>query len=342
MEAQNPYSYSHSYGHHMATGGGIYEGTLWGFTYPVDVAFGGQGTLYVLSRGRQYQRVTILTTSDELLGNFARGGTSDGQLMWPVSIVLDRDGNVYVSDEALHRISIFDKDGNFLGKWGVQGKGEGQLDRPSGIAFDAEDNLLVADGLNHRIQRFTKDGRYLGGWGRQGRGDGEFDIPWGINLDQAGNVYVADWRNDRIQKFNADGEHMATWGISGQGDGQFRRPSSVAVDADGNVCVADWGNERMQMLDPDGRHLVTMWGEGTLSKWAMDYVLSSVGYLEQRQKADWNPPLDLSPDDDAYRHEAASIESRFWGLTSVRIDGEGSMHVVESIRNRVQVYHRHK
>ena len=341
MEAQNLYRYSHCYGRYIAPAGGDYEGFLDGFTYPVDVAFGQRGTLYVLNRGRGLQRVTILTAEEEPLGNFGRFGQDDGQMTWPSSIALDREGNVYVSDDALHRISIFDSQGNFLNKWGVQGNAEGELDRPSSIAFDRDDNLLVADGMNHRIQRFTKDGSHLGGWGGQGQGSGQFNIPWGISLDAEGNVYVADWRNDRIQKFDADGNHVAGLGVSGQGEGEFRRPSGVAVDRDGNICVADWGNERVQVLGPDGGHLLTLWGDGTtLSRWAMDYVLSSEGYLEQREKADWSPVLELSPDDDVYREHASGLERHFWGPTSVRIDDEGNMYVVESSRHRIQVYRR--
>ena len=87
--------------------------------------------------------VTVCSVEEDYIGTFGIGGSDDGQLMWPVSIATDRDDNVYISDEALHRISIFDRDGHFVTKWGVQGSGNGQFDRPAGIAFDSNDNLLV-------------------------------------------------------------------------------------------------------------------------------------------------------------------------------------------------------
>ena len=123
-----------------------------------------------------------------------------------VSIALDRNENVYVADQWLHRISIFDKDGEFLDKWGSAGGGDGQLNQPFGIAFEGEENLCVVDSNNNRVQRFTKDGKFLQKWGEAGSGPGQFNLPWGIALDQMGNVYVAEWRNDRIQKFTANGE----------------------------------------------------------------------------------------------------------------------------------------
>jgi len=242
------YEYSHTIGFHSLRGRG--------FNNPVDVAVGRDGVLYVVNRvGPEvtvrlgYKRVTMCTVEEEYLGEFGTGGLEDGQIMWPASIAIDRADNVYISDEALHRISVFDKQGRYLDRWGVKGTGDGEFNRPAGITFDRDDNLLVVDGLNSRIQRFAGDGRFLGSWGQGGTGSGEFNVPWGIAIDGEGDVYVADWRNDRIQKFDAEGGHLATWGRPGQGEGEFSRPSGIAVDADGNIFVADWGNERVQLLD---------------------------------------------------------------------------------------------
>ena len=148
---------------------GIYAMGGRGFLNPVDVAPARDGVLYVLNRSDEetadrmtYKRVTVCTVDEEYIGEFSTGGTENGQLMWPVSIALDRDENIYISDEALHRVSIFNKQGQFLDKWGVKGRGDGEFDRPAGLAFDENDNLLVVDSLNHRVQRYTKDGRLLG------------------------------------------------------------------------------------------------------------------------------------------------------------------------------------
>ena len=95
-----------------------------GFNSPVDVALGPNGLMYVLNRTGpeigerlEYKRVTICTVDEDYHGEFSSGGTEDGQMMWPASIALDGEGNVFISDEALHRVSIFDSRGNFLDKW---------------------------------------------------------------------------------------------------------------------------------------------------------------------------------------------------------------------------------
>ena len=51
-----------------------------------------------------------------------------------MSIAVDSEVNVYVSDEWLHRINVYSSDGEYLRTWGIQGSGDGELDRPSGLA----------------------------------------------------------------------------------------------------------------------------------------------------------------------------------------------------------------
>ena len=338
MSALDEYRYTHTIG--------LFANTGRGFQNPVDIALGRDGVLYVLSRGSSdlelrlpYKRVTMCTAEEDYLGEFSSGGTEDGQMMWPVSIAINRDDNVYISDEALQRISIFDKGGRYLNKWGLKGKGDGEFDRPAGIAFDRDDNLLVVDGLNNRVQKYTKDGAFLGAWGKAGTGDGEFNMPWGISIDGAGDVYIADWRNDRLQKFDAEGKHLASWGTSGSEDGEFYRPAGVTVDQEGSIYIADWGNERVQILGPHGDFHAKLRGESTLSKWSEDYFVANRDELEERMKADLEPELDLLPDD-RLRDESASIEKLFWGPISVKVDSQGRVYVVDSCRYRIQVYQK--
>ena len=241
--------------------------------YPVDLAIGEEGRVYCLSRGDGYTEIVRTTWDDEYLGSISSVGGGEGQMTWPAALIRDRDEDLLVSDEALHRISKFSREGEFLGSWGEQGDGDGQLNRPSGIAFDSEENIYVVDTLNHRIQKFTKDGAFLLKWGRFG--DGEFNMPWGITVDERGDVYVSDWRNDRIQKFSADGQFVFMLGASGEGDGQFNRPAGLAVDPDGDIYVADLHNDRVQQFDATGRYLDKFIGDATLGKAARTYVLTN-------------------------------------------------------------------
>ena len=335
-----------SYNYDRTVGRAEFAGT--GFRLPVDLALRRDGRIYVLNRGSEFMgqstRVTMLTIDEDYIGEFSKGGEGDGDLVWPSSIALDNDQNVYVSDDALNRISIFDKDGEFLGKWGEPGSSDGQISKPSGIRFDKDDDLLIVDAGNHRIQKFTKDGKFLAKWGEAGTEDGQFNLPWGLTIDHRGDVYVADWYNDRIQKFAADGRFLAAFGASG-GDihrdplagtgyripidppippgGGFNRPAGLAVDKDGDIYVADWGNNRVQALTPDGRHIATFTGDAGLSKWATEKLYSNPDMARQYEVC-----LDKEP----WR--------RLWGPIAVAVDDQGRIIIVDSYRNRLQVYQK--
>lgn len=316
-----------------------------GFSYAMDLALGTNGLIYVVNRGSEYRpdgvRIGVMTLDEQYVTEFSRFGSGDGELTWPTCIALDSNQNVYVTDEALNRISIFDKDGEFLSKWGVPGSGDGEFNKPSGIKLDKEDNVYVVDSSNNRVQKFTKDGRFLSKWGTQGSGEGQFNLPWGIAIDSKGDVYVADWRNNRIQNFTADGQFLAEFGSSGgaqpvffastaaagelnptQGrPGEFNRPTAVAVDKQGDIYVADWGNDQVQVLSPDGRHITTFSGEANISKWGQDQLNANPDMVRQRALM-----RDMSP------------ERHFWRPKAIVIDDEGRIIILDSNRNRLQVY----
>ena len=322
------FQYSHTIGRQEFTGSGFRE--------PVAIARGEGELLYVANRSFSHRpegkRVTICTVGEDYIGQFALGAseagkeidaTADGSMVWPTSIALDKEGNVYLSDEWLNRISIFTKDGDWIGKWGTSGEGDGEINRPSGLSFDGDDNLYMVDSLNSRIQKFTKDGKFLGKWGRAGSGDGEFNMPWGLDVDGNGDVYVADWRNDRIQKFSPDGQFLMKFGTPGTGDGEFNRPSGVAVDKEGVIYVADWGNNRLQVFGADGGFITKKTGDATISKWGMDKIDANPEVWRERAIA-----------------QGLEREKLFDGPVAVEVDDEGRIFVAEITRTRIQVYRK--
>ena len=302
------------------------------FINPVGMVRGADDRIYVVNRGYGWRadgiRITICTVGEEYLGEFGKSAlivgeeaAKDAPLVWPASIALDRQGQVYVVDEWVSRISIFTPKGDLISYWGTRGEGDGEFNRPSGIVFDADDNIYLADAGNNRIQKFTRDGKFLLKWGRAGTGDGEFNLPWGIDIDQRGDVYVVDWRNDRIQKFTSDGQFLMRFGRSGSADGQFNRPTSVAVDKEGTIYVTDWGNERVQIFDRGGAFIAKLTGDATVSKWAKE-------------------KLDSNPDMWRAREVAHFLEREklFQGPIAVEVDDQGRIFVVDCARSRIQVY----
>ena len=286
-------------------------------TNPVAVACGAEGRLYVLCRGGIQVEIRRTNWDDENLGTI-----SDGKLQWPAALVADEDEDLYVSDEAAHRISVFSREGDLLRIWGEHGDAAGRLDRPSGLALDGQGNIYVADTLNHRIQRFTTRGDFLATWGEHGRGEGQLNMPWGLAVDELGDVYVADWRNDRVQKFTSDGQLVLAFGTSGSGDGELNRPSGVAVDTDGDIYVADRGNDRVQLFNPQRRYVEKFVGDATLSRSGRDYVIANAVTLRLRDDSNLEP------------------QKRLRGPISVTIDDQGRMLIPDFGSHRIQVYQK--
>ncbi len=248
--------------------------------FPVDVAFGKDDVVYILlrSEGASLIRVWSLDDAEQLSGDLVQiggYGRADGQFEWPVQVITDANGDLFVSDEAVHRISRFQPDGEFVSKFGDEGEGPGELQGPAGIAFDPEGNLVIVDSQNHRVQRFTADGEFLDGFGSQGCEPGQFELPMGVHVDELGNVYVADWGNQRVQKLSPTGEPLMVIGQEGSSDGEFNRPTGVAVDGHGDIYVCDWGNNRVQLFNQEGRYIWKFLGDASLSRVSRTYMMTN-------------------------------------------------------------------
>jgi DNA-binding beta-propeller fold protein YncE len=297
----------------------------------VDLALAPNDVVYVVNRSYENRadgvRVTMCTLNEELIREFGSDGEGDGQFVWPTSVALDGNGNVYIADEWLNRISIFDKDGKFLSKWGTTGSGDGQISKPAGLMI-TNGSILVSDSANNRIQKFSLDGKYQSQFGGPGSGPGQFNLPWGLGLDKDGNIYVADWRNDRIQKFAADGKWLASFGESGSGIGQFNRPSGVCVDKDGDIYVADRQNNRLQVLAPSGRFITSFKGDHQISKWGREKLQSNPDMIRQRALA-------MAQDNGAF-------ERSFSFPCAVKVDDQYRVCVLDHTRGRIQVYRKTK
>ena len=332
------YDYSHNVGQYMG-------GTRWpgeGFVLPVATAVARDGLVYVLGRGAESTEVgppleprafgarvgkfnMDQPGEEEHVLTFGEFGTEDGQFIWPVSIALDSQERVYVSDEWLNRVTVFDNEGGFVSTWGSPGSGEGQFDRVSGIAIDDGDLLYAVDSLNHRVQKLTVHGEFLEQWGGFGHDDGEFNSPWGVAVDNHGHVYVADHLNHRVQQFTPDGEFVGRFGTRGSGRGELYRPSDVAVDSEGDVYVCDWANNRVQVFAPDGGFLTSVLGDAhEPSRWARGTIDANADLRKARRRAPSMEP-----------------EWRFALPTGVTFDNAGSRLIVaDTQRYRVQVYRK--
>jgi DNA-binding beta-propeller fold protein YncE len=212
-----------------------------------------KGRIYVLHRGEppllQFDRN----------GRYIKGW-GEGTFKVAHGLRIDRDDNIWTTDNALHVIRKFSPEGKLLLTLGEEGKGDGErhFRSPDDLVFNSAGDMYVADAGNGRIVQLKKDGSFIRAWGRKGgkeqpHGPGEFAAAHGIAIDREGRVFVADRGNKRIQVFAPDGKFLAEWTGFGNPFGALVVGSELLVsDGDANTIshlslrdgklVKQWGN----------------------------------------------------------------------------------------------------
>lgn len=306
-----------------------------GFYGPLDVSIGADDWLYVLNRWENVNGIPrnryVTVTLDDNYGDFIYP-KFDGEMESrgkerfpsPVMCAIDNDGVLYSTDEHANSVLMLNTSGETVGSWGEEGDGPGKLKAPSGITIDSDENLWIINCQNHLVQCFTRQGEYVKGWGEFGTEPGQLNYPWGITVDPINEtLLVADWRNDVVKRFTTDGDLLQVIGTPGHGVGELRRPSSVAVDQHGDIYVVDRGNDRVLVFNYKGMYLESLIGDATMTDRGVQKLLTNPDALRLR---------DNVTDFDK--------EKRFAAPTSVKVDDEGRIYVVDTGRWRIQVYQK--
>jgi PKD repeat protein/uncharacterized protein YjiK len=291
------------------------------------------------------------------IGVLGESGSDNAHFNSPRGVAVAEDGTLYVADAYNHRVQIFDSTGNYQATLGSgYGTGNDQFRRPEGVALDdGNGRIYVADYDNHRVQVFSAAHTHvttLGVTGESGADNAHFNNPNNLIVDTAGNIYVADTHNHRVQKFDDSFNHVTTLGVSGvlgADNAHFHSPSALAIGPDGALYVADGNNHRVQKFDA-----------------ALDYQntlgISGIPYLTDAEHL--NHPGDVDVDEQG---NLFIVERSGHRLLKMRPDGSllatvgtpgvvgddnvhfdwpqgvavapnGTVYVVETYNNRVQVY----
>ncbi len=115
-----------------------------------EVAVDSRGNVYIAD----YHCIQVFTGDGQFLRKFGKEGSGDGELSYPVSVTIDSDDMVFVTECGNHRVSVFTSRGQFVRTFGAEGTEPGQFKYPHGITVDRHGLLYVIDRDNSRLQIF--------------------------------------------------------------------------------------------------------------------------------------------------------------------------------------------
>ncbi|XP_032701562.1 peptidyl-glycine alpha-amidating monooxygenase isoform X9 [Lontra canadensis] len=134
----------------------------------------------------------------------------------PHGLSVDKDGNYWVTDVALHQVFKLDPNSEgspllVLGRSMQPGSDQNHFCQPTDVAVDPDTGTIyVSDGYcNSRIVQFSPTGEFITQWGEESSRNnpkpGQFSVPHSLALiPHLGQLCVADRENGRIQCFKTD------------------------------------------------------------------------------------------------------------------------------------------
>jgi sugar lactone lactonase YvrE len=194
------------------------------------------------------------------VGFIGDGGPAiNARFYFPISVITDQKGDLYISDNGNHVIRKIDSAGvisTVVGqgcRFGFHGDGgpatSATLNDPYGIAFDSSNNLYIADSSNNVIRRVDTSGTittFAGGGNNYESysGDGglatgaKLLMPYGVSVDSKDNVYIADSGNNAIRKVDTKGIITTIAGSPYNTPSEDENLSTGAKYGDGGLATA--------------------------------------------------------------------------------------------------------
>ena len=253
--------------------------------YMTGGVYDSSGSLLFIDEGCGYVwRIDSLTGQPGIVaGNGEFGFSGDGgpatsaSLMYPSSLAIDRDGNLYIGDAGNNRIRRVDATTGFIttvagnGNPGEEGDGGPALEANlsvSSLALDPVGNIHFADPEANKVRRIDASTGIItpsagtGEFGYSGDSgpatDATLAFPIAVVADAAGNLFISDVENNRVRRVDALTGGISTFAGGGAfllGDGspaldaELPAPTRIAVNASDEMFIVTGGDGRIRRVD---------------------------------------------------------------------------------------------
>ncbi len=233
-------------------------------TAPVAVAAVPDGHLYMASFeyrvGQESHHMIVKRASDgSVVHTFGAYGMKPGELLYPASLAVARDGSVYVLDSETHTITRYDAHGEVLGRFGGRGEGHGTFNDPRQLALGPDGSLCVLDYGNRQVQRLTADGAYDTRWAfKLGAKQPGMRLLDGLCVDRFGSLYVSDATAGKVRCITPQGKLGASFAfekLHGEASDQLL---DMGVDSAGILYVARRGGHLIRKYAPSSELIETV------------------------------------------------------------------------------------
>ncbi|HHT9159684.1 MAG TPA: 6-bladed beta-propeller [Candidatus Brocadiaceae bacterium] len=294
---------------------------------PIACATGNEGELYIIDGiGPD---IAIFEKNGRFRLRFGNGAIERGELVNPVSIRVDRGGNIYVLDTGKGEIIVYNPRMQYQRsiKFKTKEISDMYLDKRKEqfyLVNGASNTVLVIDTSGKTIQEF-----------------GQLRDPLKISMDRFSNIYVTNKIESCIYKFMQREDTYKYYGKFGTNP--FTRITNIAVNKDGSIFLLNESSSEIIKVNRNGWEL-TRFGSKNVEGKTLEKPTSIVAgeggkyiYILDRSRKE---VLQFSNEGEFLKIVTNQKEGKVADPIDIASDTEGNLYVVDMKSDVCFVYNK--